>query len=646
MIKIGDKNYRNLEEQVQYLTNYHDVNQGLVQWGIRVVGQVETADELPLPYDGEYGDAIAVGTESPFFFYIWTRASIEGNPAYWFPFGEISAVGPEGPVGPRGEKGDTGEATKWYYGTSTPDSNGDYIEGDMYLQSNGQVYRYQDDGWTSAVSIKGPQGIQGIQGIQGPQGPQGIQGPKGDTGDVGGFINIIGQLSNVNQLPLPSTLNNLTYAYLVEHTGGTDQANDHYDLYIQVGETSAEAVWTNAGPFNAATLVTVNGQFQNTWNADTKLDRATHTTDYNQVYIKTAAGAEAYINVTKQTVADAVVQRNSTGTITSAYPNNDSDVTTKAYVNEKFVAKSPTATIDWTGRNPHATALDPTLTGSITTGAKADFAAVLNKQTTAMNPNSLAIGNKCIAKGDESLAGGYQSVTLDSSAVAIGEQVVAAANSAVAFGNNTQALADHTLVYGHSTKATQPCALAGGNGSQALGENSIAIGASCITNGAHSIALGDGSTTATGAYASVAAGLGIKTTNVYQAAFGRYNEGISGNIFEIGNGSSDTNRETIFAVTRDGRAKADTLPSDNNDLTNKYYVDNLIQTALSVDKTYLHQIRMKGNLTAFGGYDIFINLYSKTQNTAVTTINQILGLMTPGIYHPITAGYAYRKEGT
>lgn len=93
---ITNKNIelRDLQEQLQYLTDYHNVNQGLVQWGIRVVGQVETKDELPLPYDGDYGDAIAVGTEAPFFFYIWTRASIEGEPAYWFPFGEISIAGP------------------------------------------------------------------------------------------------------------------------------------------------------------------------------------------------------------------------------------------------------------------------------------------------------------------------------------------------------------------------------------------------------------------------------------------------------------------------------------------------------------------------------------------------------------------------
>ena len=338
MIKVGDKFYRNLEEQVQYLTDYHDVNQGLVQWGIRVVGQVETADELPLPYDGEYGDAIAVGTEAPFFFYIWTRASIEGNPAYWFPFGEISAVGPEGPVGPRGEKGDTGEASKWYSGSSVPSNIGDYMEGDMYLQSNGQVYRYQNDGWTSAVSIKGPQGIQGIQGIQGPAGPEGPQGPKGDTGDVGGFINIIGLLSNVNQLPLPSTLNNLTYAYLVEHTGGTDQANDHYDLYIQVGETSAEAVWTNVGPFNAATLVTVNGSGQNVWDADTKLDKRTNISGYSQAYVKAADGSQSSIDVSTGNVANAVVQRQGNGNITvPATPSNTTDAVSKQYADNSFV---------------------------------------------------------------------------------------------------------------------------------------------------------------------------------------------------------------------------------------------------------------------------------------------------------------------
>lgn len=269
---------RNLEEQVEYLTTYHQVNQGIAQWGIQVVGQVIYASDLPEPYDGNYGDAIAVGPEAPYNFYIWTRPSIEGDPAYWFNFGKISIAGPQGAPGKQGEPGKDGKANSWYTGNTDPFSTGgNYIANDLYLNiTTGNVFKYTADGnWQSIGSIKGPQGVQGIQGIQGERGPQGEQGPKGDRGDVGGFINIWGILTSVDQLPLPAELNNPTVAYLVEHTGGTDQANDHYDLYVQVGESSEEALWNNVGPFNAATLITVNGEGQNVWDADTKVDKYT-----------------------------------------------------------------------------------------------------------------------------------------------------------------------------------------------------------------------------------------------------------------------------------------------------------------------------------------------------------------------------------
>lgn len=278
MFEVDGKQFRSLEEQVEYLSTLHEVNRGIAQWGIQVVGQVSYASELPDPYDGNYGDAIAVGTKAPYNFYIWTRPTIEGDPAYWFNFGKISIVGPQGPQGPAGKDGKDGIGNRWYTGNSNPvATGGTYLVGDLYLNtSTGNVFKYMPtSGWNSVGSIKGPQGSQGPQGIQGPQGPQGEPGPKGDTGDVGGFINIWGILTGTNQLPLPSTLNNLTVAYLVEHTGGTDQANDHYDLYVQVGESSETALWENMGPFNAATLVTVDGVGQNVWSADTKVSKYT-----------------------------------------------------------------------------------------------------------------------------------------------------------------------------------------------------------------------------------------------------------------------------------------------------------------------------------------------------------------------------------
>ena len=291
MIKVGDKILRNLEEQVQYLTSYHEVNQGLAQWGIRVVGKIASETELPDPktYEGEYGDAFAVGTEAPYIFYIWTR--LEGNSGYWFDFGQISITGPVGPAGPQGPKGDTGESTRWYYGTtpSTP------IEGDMTLKANGDVLMYQKTSestyaWVTVTNIKGSQGIQGETGPQGPVGPKGPQGEKGDTGDVGGFINIWGILPNSSSLPTPASLDNLTVAYLVG-------AASPYDLYVQIGKNSNEAVWTNTGPFNAATAVSVNGSYQNIWNADTKLDKVATATPLTQLYAKNYDGSQTMLSV-------------------------------------------------------------------------------------------------------------------------------------------------------------------------------------------------------------------------------------------------------------------------------------------------------------------------------------------------------------
>lgn len=291
MFTIKNTKYRNLEEQVAYLTEFHNVNQGLAEWGIKVVGKVPSEDYLPYwqDYTGEYGDAYAVGTEPPYNFYIWTRPVIEGGHNDWFNFGEIAIVGPAGPQGEKGADGAPGPSTKWETGPGSPiDTSGNL--GDLFLNTaNGDVYQLDNDFenkyWRKVANIRGPQGVQGPAGPQGPIGPVGPQGEKGEKGDVGGFINIWGTLANTDQLPTPSSIDNLTAAYLVEHIGGTDESNDHYDLYVQAGENSDTAVWVNAGPFNAGTLVTVNGSGQNVWDADTKLDKITATPIGNTAYL-------------------------------------------------------------------------------------------------------------------------------------------------------------------------------------------------------------------------------------------------------------------------------------------------------------------------------------------------------------------------
>lgn len=327
MIKIGDKTYRNLEEQVQYLTNFHDVNQGLAQWGIKIIGQLADASALEdIPTEGlEFGDTYAIGAEPPYDFYIWTRTSISGEHGYWFNFGEISIAGPQGPQGPAGKDGATGQSTEWVTVLDRLPNAGAFNDGTMLLMaSTGDVYKVSIKSsaagkqWGYVCNIRGPQGIQGIQGPKGDKGDTGPQGEKGQTGDAGGFINIVDILSNANQLPNPSSLRDLTKAFLVGTT-------EPYDLYIQVGEDSNTSIWENTGPLNAATLVMVDGQYQNMWDANTKLDKNTATTAYNQVYIKRYNG--------EQMLTDILTQP--TEGYSAAIPTN-------GYVDNNFVKRTTT----------------------------------------------------------------------------------------------------------------------------------------------------------------------------------------------------------------------------------------------------------------------------------------------------------------
>lgn len=245
MITIDNVQYRNLEEQVkknmddiQYILEEEGV---LNEFGIKIVGQITDSGDLPDPdtYEGEYGDAYAVGTSTPYTLYIYTRANGTHPNDYWFNIGQFPVPSTvPGPTGPQGIKGDTGErGSTWTNGTSNPTSTSGYIANDKYLNTtDGTVFNFDGSTWNNIGNIKGPQGIQGIQGPVGPQGQQGIQGPKGEKGDPGPAFVIAGTVSSTGQLPDPSTLSD-NIAYLV----GSD--ND-YDLYVQL---QATRTWQNVG---------------------------------------------------------------------------------------------------------------------------------------------------------------------------------------------------------------------------------------------------------------------------------------------------------------------------------------------------------------------------------------------------------------
>lgn len=264
MIIINDKEYRNLEEQVQYnnerIERFIEGDEVLGRMGIKVVGQVATEDYLPNPatYTGEFGDAYLVGDNAPYDYYIYTRPFEGQEDPQWFNLGQFPVAGPKGESGPAGATGPAGKrGSQWFSGTGQPNTTTGYEVGDIYVNTETyNVWHLHDvEGakrWLQEGNIRGPQGPQGIQGKQGPAGPAGPQGQRGPQGLPGSAVNLIGILSSVNQLPeVDAEGTSYSDAYLVG-------PSSNYHLWYIGGYPGQESTWTwkDAGPFNAGTVLT------------------------------------------------------------------------------------------------------------------------------------------------------------------------------------------------------------------------------------------------------------------------------------------------------------------------------------------------------------------------------------------------------
>lgn len=334
MITVNNVELRNLQEQVlknkQDIAQHYNLDRVMADFGIKVVGKVERASELPDPttYVGDYGSTYAVGTQAPYDFYIWTRADVNsGHDApYWFNYGALSIIGATGPQGTPGPKGDTGRAPKIYAGNSPQATE----NGDLYINTtNGNLYQTTGGKLVLLTNIMGPTGPQGKvgpQGIQGIQGPKGIQGEKGDPG---AFIQIVAIVENTSQLP---PITNMSFGALVGPTRL---------LYIPVGETTSTAVWTNLGPINVATMVNVNGQFVGEWNADTKVDKM-DPEDLDGTYVYTATtDGDSSLPADIEASQNSVAVRNGHGSLLVAAPTAAGEAVNKDYADTAYAPRTP-----------------------------------------------------------------------------------------------------------------------------------------------------------------------------------------------------------------------------------------------------------------------------------------------------------------
>lgn len=265
MLNYGNKEFRNLQEQVlKNMSDIKDIHEGatvLGEFGIKVVGQVDSAAELPSAetYDGEYGDAYVVGEETPYDYYIFTRPFEDVDDPQWFNLGQFPAPGPQGETGATGATGATPALTA-SASTSTLSAG----QSATVSVSKSGTNENPHFSFTFAIpqGAQGIQGVQGAQGIQGPQGPQGIQGQKGDTGYL---YTIIGQVNNESSLPLPGQVGR-TSAFLVG-------SSEPYDVYIIIGQDIYDLEWLNIGPI--ATVVPTTYIASNTDASSGTLDAST-----------------------------------------------------------------------------------------------------------------------------------------------------------------------------------------------------------------------------------------------------------------------------------------------------------------------------------------------------------------------------------
>ena len=539
MISINNKQYRNLEEQVGFLTAAYDANRVVAEFGINVMGTYVSYEALPQDYNGNYGDAYAVGAEPPYQFYVWTRANTavgEFEP-YWFNIGELAIVGPAGPEGPEGKAGPQGvRGSLWFSGTGKPNIDPKYNVGDYYINSlNGNYWHlHKVNGlqtWLQEGNLTGPIGATGQTGPRGFQGERGPIGKTGPVGPVSPIVNIVGSITSITELPQPSTVPaNTAYIQLID---------GEYYLHIIVG-----GAWTMVGRVANGSVIYENGAIIGTFNADSKLNitdepRAIYATDENgeQTLLTYNYGANAY----------QIAQRDGNGQLSVPYNPADLDhATSKLYVdnaihepnevvlNKVIIGEGLTTDIAIAGGTTNKQFVSEVAQDLFGDNPLVD--TILNSplfqlhESQANAPMSISLGADNEANASGSIALGYDNINGGWCSTAVGALNQVNGSAGLAYGYNNKLNGDFGVVFGQENEAGNS-ALAGGILSKATGKGSIAFGNECEANADYSIALGGDCIVEEGAIRSAAIGNNCNITGRYSVAFGNQAKALANEAF-------------------------------------------------------------------------------------------------------------------
>ena len=169
-IRIDNKVYRNLQQQVKFLTEMFNNGMSITN----IDGKVDDVSKLPDVNSVPSGTIYTVGTSKPYEYYV----ALNGK---WVDLGKFPYQGPKGPTGADGAVGPTG-ATGPIGPTGTKGAMGP-------TGATGAVGPTGPlggpTGPTGATGAVGPTGATGPIGPTGPQGATGATGAVGPTGTAG-----------------------------------------------------------------------------------------------------------------------------------------------------------------------------------------------------------------------------------------------------------------------------------------------------------------------------------------------------------------------------------------------------------------------------------------------------------------------------
>lgn len=249
MLQFGNKEFRNLEEQVEKnakdIQDFKDGNQTIAEFGITVVGILATADELPAQGEN-FGDAYLIGSQTPYDMRVWTR-DVANNTAKWVDLGAFPLQGP------KGDKGDIGSIIYADSGEPLNNPTDDYqfyintVTGYWYIPVPTETgwkwaKRFTLKGEKGDRGEQGKQGVKGEKGDTGATGPIGPVGPTGARGPVGPAFNVQGTLVSTSNLPTPTAeMQDKGYAYLIPDSNGVKH------VWVIQGNEASSFSWVDVG---------------------------------------------------------------------------------------------------------------------------------------------------------------------------------------------------------------------------------------------------------------------------------------------------------------------------------------------------------------------------------------------------------------